>query len=66
VALKNCRRRGDISQQSRHQEKQSREQSDQSARALKLDYVGLRSARVGGAPCLVAVACCTDRRSESV
>ena len=66
VALKNCRRRGDISQQSRHQEKQSREQSDQSARALKLDYVGLRSARVEGAPCLVAVACCTDRRSESV
>jgi hypothetical protein len=28
VALKNCRRREDISQQSRHQEKQSREQSD--------------------------------------
>jgi hypothetical protein len=66
VALKNCRRRGDISQQSRHEEKQSREQSDQSARALKLDYVGPRSARVGGAPCLAAAACCTDPRSESV
>jgi len=66
AVLKNCRRRRDISRQSRHREKQSREQSDQSARALKLDYVDFRSARAGGAPCLAAAACCTDPRSESV
>ncbi len=66
AAPKNCRRPGDISLQSRRREKQSREQSDQSARVLKRGISDFRrTARVAGAVCLAADDPCKILRSGS-
>src|SRR5207245_9716021 len=66
AAPKSCNHPRDISPQTRRREKQSREQSVQSARVLKSDYVDLRRCgRAAGVPCLAVDAVgCTIRRSE--
>jgi hypothetical protein len=72
AAPKNCRRPGEISQQTRRQEKPSPEQRRHSARVLKREDVVLkwrirRCGRVASALCLVAGAAeCTTPHSGSV